>query len=123
MLIYINNIIIYSHNINKYLRHLDTVLNILKINRIILSLSKYYFIYPFIKLLSHYISCLSITMTDDKVTAIHHIYFLTTVRELETNIIFFNYYQCFVDVRAEPPVRCDPAGHVSNTRSRITWIW
>lgn len=92
VLVYIDDIIIYSRDIDEHLRHLDTVLEMLQASGIMLFLSKCHFAYPSVKLLGHHVLRLGIATTDDKVAAVRRIRFPTTVGGLETGVAFFNYY-------------------------------
>jgi hypothetical protein len=61
-----------------------------------LSIKKCHFTYLSLKLLSHYILRLGITITEDKIEAIKVIRFPDTLKSLKTGISFFNYYRRYI---------------------------
>jgi hypothetical protein len=96
VLVYIDDIIIFSKDPQSHIRHLDKVLRILRESGVTLNLSKCVFAQPSLKALGHYINRLGLSTTDDKVEAIKNLKFPTTLRELETGLGLFGYYRHFV---------------------------
>ena len=70
MLIYINDIIIYSQSINQHIIYFDQVLKIFESSEIILILSKCYFIYFNIKMFKYYIFRLRLNIIKKKIKII-----------------------------------------------------
>ncbi len=96
MLVYVDNIIIFSKSKEKHLYHLSRILQLLKDSRVTLSIAKYYFSYPSIKALRHYISQLDLSMVEEKTEAIQNLNYPRNLRDLETVLGFFRYYRKFV---------------------------
>ncbi|OIW30876.1 hypothetical protein CONLIGDRAFT_573781, partial [Coniochaeta ligniaria NRRL 30616] len=82
--VYINNIVIFSKNINKYYRYVKTVLRILDENRISIALNKLFVAYLVIRLLSYEVNGDGITKTNDRIEAFKKIKFPYILAELET---------------------------------------
>ena len=96
VLVYIDDVIIYSRSIDEHLLHLEQVLGTLKASGISLSAKKCHFAYPSVKLLGHHVSRLGISTAEDKVEAIRLKDFPTNLRQLEAGLGFFNYYRKYV---------------------------
>ena len=96
LLIYVNNIIIFSESLKAHLQHVDQTLYTLKKSEITLSLSKCHFKYPSIKMLKHYVFCLGLNTVEEKTEIIHQMKFSWTLQKLKTELDFFRYYCKFV---------------------------
>lgn len=66
VLMYINNIIIYSVNFDQHLFHFDEILYLLKRSEMILALKKCHFEYPNIKALNHHVFRLKLNIFEKK---------------------------------------------------------
>jgi hypothetical protein len=96
VLIYIDDIIIFSSTFENHLIHFDEILILLKKSKVTLFLSKFHFVYLNIKVLSYYVFKLSINMMKKKVEIIKNLKFLNFLWKLETDLKFFEYYREFV---------------------------
>ena len=113
VLVYIDDVIIFSKNINDHLRHLDTALGLLKESGVTLSLPKCHFAQPSISALGHHVSRLGLSTLEDKVEAVRNWTFPETLQQLETVLGFFGYYRKFIKEYAaivEPLVRLKTIG-------------
>lgn len=97
VLMYIDDVIIYSQFLNEHFIHLNQALVILKSNEVTLALFKCYFIYSSIKALKHHVSQLRLNTTKKKVEVIKKMKFSRNLKELKVEFEFFNYYRSFVD--------------------------
>lgn len=97
VLVYIDDIIIYSSSLDQHIQHLDQVLALLEDSGVTLSLNKCHFAYPSIQALGHHVSRLGLSTTEEKVEAIRQMKFPATLRDLEVGLGFFGYYRSFVD--------------------------
>jgi hypothetical protein len=61
VLVYINDVIIFSRSLEEHLVHLEQVLTTLEESGVTLSVSKCYFAYPDVKLLGHHVSRLGVS--------------------------------------------------------------
>jgi hypothetical protein len=96
VLVYIDDIIIFSKDIETYIRDLSTVLSLLYKSGITLNLRKCYFAQSGLQALGHYVSRLGLSIVEEKVEAIRALKFLITLAELEYGLGFFGYYRKFV---------------------------
>ena len=96
VLIYMNDIIVFSSNTKKHLTHLNEILNFLKKSEMILAFKKCHFAYSSIKTLNHYVFKLKMSILKKKIKTIKKLKFFKTFHELKTAIEFFDYYQKFV---------------------------
>ena len=67
MLVYIDDIIIYSSSLDDQIRHIDDLLRLLKDSEVTLALFKCYFAYPSIQALRHHVFRLGLSTTEEKV--------------------------------------------------------
>ena len=70
VLVYLDDVLVYSCNPHEHIKHLRTVLLILRHNRLYIKLSKCEFALTAIKFLGHVITDKGITMDPDKIKAI-----------------------------------------------------
>ena len=96
VLIYMNDIIVFSLNTKKHLTHLNEILNFLKKSEVILAFKKCHFAYSSIKTLNHYVFRLGMSILEKKIKTIKKLKFFKTLHELKTAIEFFDYYRKFV---------------------------
>ena len=97
VLIYIDDIIIYSVFLNQHVQHFDQVLILLKNNDVILALFKYHFVDFNIKILEHHVSRLELSTTKKKRNVIRRMKFLVNLKKLKIKLKIFDYYCNFVD--------------------------
>lgn len=100
VLVYVDNIIVFSSTLEEHLQHLDMIFSILEKSGVSLSLKKCHFSYPTMHLLGHKVSWLGISTSDEKVTTIHNLHFPTTLADLETTYGLFSYYHKFIHLFA-----------------------
>ena len=97
VVVYIDDIIVYSQSLNQYIQHLDQILTLLKNNDVILALSKCHFVYSSIVALDHHVSRLELNIVEKKIEIIRKISFSRNLKELEMRLRFFDYYRFFVN--------------------------
>ena len=96
ILVYVDDIIIFSRFKEKYLYYLNRILQLFKDLGVTLSIAKCYFGYPSIKALGHHISQLGLSTIEEKTKAIQNLDYSECLRDLETRLGFFRYYRKFV---------------------------
>jgi hypothetical protein len=96
VLVYIDDIIIFSRTKEHHVSHLDQALTLLAGSGITLAPQKCHFAYPSVQLLGHHVSRLGISTAADKVAAVRNMVFPTNLRQLEAGIQFLSYYRKFV---------------------------
>ena len=96
VLVYIDDVIIFSKSIDEHIRHLNIALGLLEKSGVTLSLPKCHFAQPSITALGHHINRLGLSTLEDKVEAIRKWNFPETLQQLETALGFFGYYRKFV---------------------------
>jgi hypothetical protein len=97
VLVYIDDVVIFSRSKEDHLRHIDEVLTTLLKSGITLSATKCHFGYPSIELLGHHVSRLGITTSPEKIKAMVEKAFPTNLKLLECGIGLFNYYRRFIE--------------------------
>ena len=105
VLVYIDDVIIFSKNLMDHARHLGFVLHLLESSGITLSISKCFFAYPSVQALGHRVSRLGLSTLEEKIQAVKSLLFPATLQELEHAIGFFGYYRKFVEFFASI---CEP---------------
>jgi len=93
ILVYIDDIIIYSQTLEQHVYHLDQVLTLLKNSDVTLALSKCHFVYPSIKALGHHVFRLDLSIIKKKINAIKVTKFPRNLRDLKVRLRFFDYYR------------------------------
>lgn len=96
VIVYVDDVIIFSRSLNNHLRHLQEVLQRLMKSGLTLQVSKCHFAYASIKALGHRVSRLGLATDDDKIEAVRNMELPRTLSDLETALGFFNYYRQFV---------------------------
>ena len=97
VLIYIDDVIIYSQSLNQHIQHLDQILILLKNNDVILALFKCHFVYSSIVVLDHHVSRLELSIVEKKIEVIRKMSFSRNFKEFEMRLRFFDYYRFFVN--------------------------
>ena len=96
LLVYIDDVIIYSRSLEEHLNHLDQALHILANIGVTIGISKCHFAYPSVQALGHRVSRLGLSTLREKTDAIRKIAFPKTLKQLEMIIGLFNYYRKYV---------------------------
>lgn len=97
VLVYIDDILIFSKSIEAHLDHLGKALGLLEASGITLSISKCHFAFPSIQALGHHVSRLGLGTVQEKTDAIRQLLFPENLALLEVAIGLFNYYRKFVE--------------------------
>lgn len=101
VLVYIDDIIIYSRTVEEHFEHLRTILRLLENSGVTLSLTKCFFLQPSIKALGRHVSRLGIATLEDKVEAIRALEFPKNLRGVEHVIGLFGYYRQYIPYFAD----------------------
>ena len=96
VLVYVDDIIVYSRSPEVHLQDLDSVLTLLENSGVTLSVPKCHFSYPSIDALGHHVSRLGLSTVREKTDAIREMDYPTTLNQLEIGLGFFGYYRKFV---------------------------
>ena len=96
ILVYVDDIIIFSKSKKEHLHYLDRILQLLKDSGVTLSIAKYHFDYPSIKVLGHHVLWLGLSTVEEKTKVIRNLDYPRNLRDLETGLGFFRYYRKFV---------------------------
>ncbi|AEO65780.1 uncharacterized protein THITE_2036388, partial [Thermothielavioides terrestris NRRL 8126] len=84
--IFIDDIIIFSNTIDKYIKHLETVFSLFKKKNIFIAFTKSYIVYPSIELLGFYVDRFGLTNTEYYVAAFRNLAFPNNLKALEQYI-------------------------------------
>jgi hypothetical protein len=82
VLVYVDDIIVFSKNLETHLSELDLILKTLEQSGVTVSLAKCYFGFPSIQALGHKISRLGLSTLQEKIEAIRMLPFPTTITEI-----------------------------------------
>ncbi|EDN04528.1 predicted protein [Histoplasma mississippiense (nom. inval.)] len=96
LLVYIDDIVIFSKSLNQHLSDLQAILSCLEASGLTLSIKKCHFAYSSVSLLGHKVSRLGLSTHESKVEAIRKLSFPKTLHQLETSLGLFGYYREFV---------------------------
>jgi hypothetical protein len=96
VLVYIDDIIIFSRGIEDHLRHLDTCLGILAASGCTMSLDKCHFAQPDLKALGHHVSRLGLQTQEEKTEAIGQLAMPDNLKDLESGLGLMGYYRGFI---------------------------
>jgi Reverse transcriptase (RNA-dependent DNA polymerase) len=96
ILVYIDDVVIFSRSREDHLHHLDQVLGVLRRSGVTLSAAKCYLAYLSINLLGYHVLRLGITTDQDKIRDMVLKAFPTNLKLLETGLGLFNYYRRFI---------------------------
>jgi hypothetical protein len=96
VLVYMNDVIIFSIFITKHLTHLKKVLTLLEKSEVILFLRKCHFEYLSITILEHHVSRLELSTLEKKTKIIKRLRFSRILKDLKQELEFFDYYRKFV---------------------------
>ena len=96
VLMYMNDIIIYSKNSIDHLTHLDEILDLLKNFDVTLFLAKCHFAYSSIKAFEHHVSRLDLSILKKKTEIIRKLKFFEILKKLKIDLNFFDYNKKFV---------------------------
>ena len=96
VLVYIDDIIVFSRSAEEHLQHLHQLLEILENSGVTVNPKKCHFAYPSIRALGHQVSRLGLGTLQEKTDAIAKLRFPETVSQLEINMGLFKYYRCYI---------------------------
>ncbi len=96
VLVYIDDILIYSRSLVEHRHHVAEVLQRLRQPRRILKADKGSFYQPSVQFLGYHIDSSGIRMDEGKVEAIKTWSQPTTIKELQRFLGFSNFYRCFI---------------------------
>jgi Reverse transcriptase (RNA-dependent DNA polymerase) len=105
VLVYIDDIIVYSRTLEGHLTDLSETLRVLHASGITLSLKKCHFGYRSIEALGHRVGRLGLATHEDKIEAISKLDYPVTFQQLEAGIGMFGFYRKYVrgfSVMVEP---------------------
>ncbi|PFH62963.1 hypothetical protein XA68_10714 [Ophiocordyceps unilateralis] len=113
VLVYIDDVIVYSRSTEDHLRHLDLVLAILANSGCTMSLQKCHFAHAGLTALGHFVSRLGLSTAEEKTEAIRALAMPTNLKDLESGLGLMGYYRQFVShyaAIAEPLIRLKTIG-------------
>ena len=118
VLIYLDDIIIFSKTLEEHARHLDNVFKILELHGLKLKLKKCVFGRTEIEYLGHCVSASGVQPVGEKVEAIKKLKEPKSVKEVQSILGVMNYYRRFVQSYAE-------IAHplTALTRKGTAWVW
>lgn len=96
LLLYLNDIVIFSSSFDQHLQRLDLVLTRLEEHHLKLKLQKCHFFQPEVKYLGHVISAADVATDPAKISAVAEWTRPTTCTELQSFLGFTSYYRHFV---------------------------
>ncbi|GBG60812.1 hypothetical protein CBR_g12550 [Chara braunii] len=96
VLVYLDDILVYSHTLEEHLRHLRDVLDRLHKHGFYAKLSKCRFAQHKVNFLGHYVSDQGLHMDDEKITAIAEWPAPTSAKQLRSFLGFTSYYSNFI---------------------------
>lgn len=96
VLVYIDDIIVFSRSIDDHLLHLETVFTILENSGCTMSLGKCHFAQAGLEALGHFVSRFGLSTTEEKTEAIRHLEMPKTLQQLEMGLGLMGYYRDFV---------------------------
>ncbi|KAJ8471219.1 hypothetical protein OPV22_025562 [Ensete ventricosum] len=96
MVVYLDDIVIYSQTLEEHVRHLRTIFKVLRENTLFVKREKCYFAQTEILFMGHRIGNGSIRMDQSKVQAVADWRTPKKVPELSSFLVFVNYYRRFI---------------------------
>jgi hypothetical protein len=96
VLIYLDDLLIYSKTLEEHIQHLRQVFDILRKNNVYLCLEKSHFLRDQIPYLGHIITTSGITVDPKKLTAVEEMPRPTNVKEAQSFLGFINYFRKFL---------------------------
>ena len=118
VVIYIDDLLIFSESEEEHVEHVKEVLRRLRSNKLYAKLSKCAFHSGSVEFLGFVISGNGISMAEDKVDSIKNWPVPTSVREIQSFLGFVNFYRKFVSSFAEIS-----APLVELTKKDVSWKW
>jgi hypothetical protein len=97
VLVYIDDVIIFSKTFDQHVKDLTIVLRLLRNSGVTLSLAKCRFAQSSLAALGHHVSRLGLATTDQKIAAVKALEFPTDLSQLEISVGYFGYYWKFID--------------------------
>ena len=96
MIVYLDDIVVYSKNVDEHLHHLQLIFNRLREHKLYAKLEKCQFMQKQIKFLGHLVSADGIRVNPDKVKAIVDWPTPTTVKDIRSFLGISGYYRKFI---------------------------
>jgi hypothetical protein len=93
VIVYVDDVIVYSKDTTSHLQHLQKVLGLLSASGVTLQISKCHFGYASIAALGHKVSRLGLTTAEQKIEAITQLDYPTTLSSLESGLGLFSFYR------------------------------
>ena len=118
VLVYLDDILIYSKTKAEHLKHIDTVLSVLSENKLYAKLSKCEFMKHEVEYLGHVIGHNEIKVNPNKINAILSWNTPITVKEIQSFLGLCNYYRRFV-----PHFSTIAAPLTELTKKNVPFIW
>ncbi|XP_039127074.1 uncharacterized mitochondrial protein AtMg00860-like [Dioscorea cayenensis subsp. rotundata] len=117
ILVFFDDILVYSSNWEDHLRHLQTVFETFRRHRLAAKLNKCAFAYPTISNLGHRISGAGVKVDPDKILAVQQWPLPTTVRGLRGFLGLTGYYRRFV------PNYASLASPLTDLLRKTAFVW
>jgi len=99
--VYLDDILVYSENLDDYLRHLRLALDRLRLQKLYVKLSKYQFAETTVDYLGHFISAYGFPMENEKVNAIRTWTTPPSKKDVQSFLGMINFYGRFIRSIAE----------------------
>ena len=96
MVVYLDNILIYSDNMEDHIKHIREVLQRLRQHKLFAKPEKCEFHSDSVEYLGYFLSPNGLTMSQDKVTAICDWPKPRKVKDIQSFLDFVNFYRCFI---------------------------
>lgn len=96
VLVYIDDIIVFSRSFHEHLKHLEAIFTVLENSGATMSLPKCHFAQRGVEALGHYVSRLGLSTTADKTEAIRNLEMPVDLKTLEAGLGLMGYYREFV---------------------------
>lgn len=127
VLVYIDDIIVFSKTIEQHLQHLEVVFTILENSGCTMSLPKCHFARQGVNILGHFVSRLGLSTTEEKTEAIRNLAIPGNLQLLEIGLGLMGYYREYVAdfaIIADPLNEMKTLGFKDGPRAgqpRLTW--
>ena len=118
ILVYLDDIIIFSNTFEEHVEHLQEVFNKIREYKLKLSIEKCKFLCKEVVYLGHIVSREGILPCDDKVKAVRQFPIPSTKKELQSFLGLANYYRIFIKDYAHIS---DPLNKITGKKSKFNW--
>ena len=96
LIVYLDDIVVYSNNLNEHLHHLDCIFKRLREHKLYAKLEKCQFMQKQIKFLGHLVSSEGVRVNPEKVQAIVDWLVPTSVKDVRSFLGISGYYRRFI---------------------------